>query len=129
MADKNKEKAARLQRRKWRVRKRVVGTADRPRLSVYRSQKHICAQIIDDTIVDERTTGRTLAYVTTTSKALRGEMKNGATKAAAELVGRAIAQKALALGITKVCFDRGGRAYHGRIKALAEAARKAGLKF
>ena len=123
MSDKNQDKASRLLRRRWRVRASVSGTAQRPRLAVFRSQKHICAQIIDDMA------GRTLAAASSTSKAIRGDLKHGANVAAARLVGAAIAERAAAAGIKQVAFDRGGRAYHGRVKALAEAARKAGLKF
>jgi len=121
--DKNRLKAAQLRRRRLRVRKKVTGTAQRPRLRVFRSDKHISAQVIDDMA------GRTLAAASSTSKELRGELRNGGNIAAAVLVGKAIAQRALAAGVTKVAFDRGGRQYHGRVKALAEAARKAGLEF
>ncbi len=122
MADKNVEKAKRLQRRKFSVRKTVFGTIERPRLSVYRSSKHIYAQIVDDLA------GRTLAAAAST-KAVLGELKSGAGIAAAKLVGKAIAEKAKAAGVQQVGFDRGGRMYHGRVKALADAARAAGLKF
>jgi large subunit ribosomal protein L18 len=123
MADKNVQKAARLQRRKWRVRKSVFGSAERPRLSVYRSGKHIYAQIVDDF------QGRTLAAASSTTKEVRGDLKTGANLAAAKAVGKAIAERGLKAGVLAVAFDRGGRSYHGRIKALAEAAREAGLKF
>ena len=123
MADKNKEKAKRLQRRKWHVRGTVFGTPQRPRLSVYRSSKHIYAQIIDDM------TGRTLAAAGSTTKELRSELKNGGNVAAARVIGKAIAERGKAAGVAAVAFDRGGRMYHGRVKALADAARKAGLKF
>jgi large subunit ribosomal protein L18 len=123
MSDKNIEKAKRLQSRKWRIRKTVVGTSQRPRLSVHRSSKHICAQVIDDM------TGRTLAAASSVSKEVLGELKNGGNVAAARVIGKAIAQKAIAAGVQQVCFDRGGRRFHGRVKAVAEAARKAGLKF
>ena len=124
MSDKNKSKQVRLQRRKWSVRSRTFGTPQRPRLSVFRSDKHIYAQIIDDHA------GKTLAAVASTSAEVRGaELKNGGNVAAARKVGQAIAAKAKAAGITAVCFDRGGRRYHGRIKALADAARKGGLSF
>ena len=122
MADKNVEKAKRLQRRKYSVRKSVFGTVERPRLSVYRSSKHIYAQIVDDM------TGRTLVSAGTTGDLL-GDKKNGGNLAAAKLVGKAVAEKAVAAGVKQVCFDRGGRMYHGRVKALADAARAAGLKF
>jgi len=123
MADKNVLKAERLQRRKYRVRKSVFGSTERPRLSVFRSDKHIYAQLIDDHA------GRTLASASSTIEDVRGELKNGGNIAAAKKVGRAIAEKAKAAGITLVAFDRGGRQYHGRIKALADAAREGGLKF
>ncbi len=115
MADKNKDKAKRLQRRKWHVRSMVFGTAERPRLSVYRSSKHISAQLIDDIA------GRTLAAVTSASKEVRGELKTGGNVKAAAMIGKAIAERGKAAGIAQVAFDRGGRAYHGRVKALAEA--------
>jgi large subunit ribosomal protein L18 len=124
MADKNKSKQVRLNRRKWSVRKNVFGTAERPRLSVFRSDKHIYAQIIDDY------TGKTLAAAASTSAEVRGaELKNGGNVAAAKKVGLVIAAKAKEAGIAAVCFDRGGRRYHGRVKALADAARQGGLKF
>ena len=123
MADKNQKKQVRLQRRKWNVRSGLFGTPERPRLSVYRSDKHIYAQVIDDYA------GRTLASVATTSADVRGEQKNGGNIASAKLAGRAIAERAKAVGVTKVAFDRGGRKYHGRIKALADAAREGGLQF
>jgi large subunit ribosomal protein L18 len=124
MADKNKVKAVRLQRRKFSVSNSVFGTTERPRLSVFRSDKHIYAQIIDDYA------GKTLASAATTSAEVRGaELKNGGNLAAAKKVGLAIAERAKAAGVTKVAFDRGGRKYHGRIKALADAAREGGLSF
>ena len=123
MADKNKDKAARFERRRFRVRKNVFGGPERPRLSVFRSDKHIYAQLVDDF------TGKTLASVSSVKSDVRGELKNGGNVAAAVKVGEAIAAKAKEIGVTKVAFDRGGRMYHGRIKALADAARKGGLKF
>lgn len=116
-------KQARHQRRRLRVRRRVVGTPERPRLSVFRSLNHISAQIIDDI------GGRTLASAGTHTKALADQVRNGGNCKAAEVVGRILAERARMQGIKKVCFDRGGRMYHGRIKALAEAARKTGLEF
>lgn len=121
--DKQKKKQVRLQRRKWNVRSGLYGTVERPRLSVFRSDKHIYAQLIDDHA------GRTLAAVGSTHTDVRGELKNGGNIAAAKQVGAAIAERAKAAGITKVAFDRGGRKYHGRIKALADAAREGGLQF
>jgi large subunit ribosomal protein L18 len=123
MADKNKAKAIRLERRKHHIRKSVFGTPQRPRLSVYRSAKHIYAQLIDDYA------GKTLASVATTSDDVRGELKTGANLVAAKRVGIAIAERAKKVGITRVAFDRGGRMYHGRIKALADGAREGGLQF
>jgi large subunit ribosomal protein L18 len=123
MADKNKDKAVRLQRRKWSLRSRLFGGPERPRLSVFRSDKHIYAQVINDF------DGRTLASASSTSTDVRGDLKNGGNIEAAKRVGKAIAEKAKAAGITQVMFDRGGRKYHGRVKALADAAREGGLKF
>lgn len=116
-ADKNK---ARLKRR-FRVRKKINGTAARPRLSVFRSSKHIYAQLIDDA------TGTTLAQASSLDKELG--LKNGANVEAATAVGTLIAKRAQEKGLNDVIFDRGGYIYHGRIKALAEAAREAGLQF
>ena len=124
MADKNKDKQKRLERRKWSLRSKLSGTAERPRLSVFRSDKHIYAQVIDDFA------GKTLVSVSSTNTETRGgDLKNGGNVAAAKAIGKAIAEKAKAAGITKVAFDRGGRQYHGRIKALADAAREGGLQF
>ena len=110
-------------RRKYHVRKKVSGTPDRPRLSVFRSNRHIYAQIIDDTA------GATLASASTRAKTLRGQLTNAGDKKAAETVGETIAKQALGVGIKCVCFDRNRYKFHGRVKALAEAARKAGLAF
>jgi large subunit ribosomal protein L18 len=121
--NREKAKAQRLQRRKWRVRKSVFGTVERPRLSVFRSDKHITCQIINDY------EGKTLVSATTIDKEVRGELTNGGNIAAAKAVGKAIAERAKAAGITAVAFDRGGRLYHGRVKAVADAAREAGVKF
>lgn len=123
MADKNKVKAITFGRRKFRSRKGLFGTAERPRLSVFRSDKHISAQLVNDF------DGKTLATASSLQKDLRGELKNGGNVAAAKLVGKAIAERAKAAGYSRVCFDRGGRQYHGRVKALAEAARAGGLQF
>ena len=95
----------------------------KPRLSVFRSGKHVYAQIIDDTA------GRTLVAASSIEKDLRGTLKTGADKEAASAVGRAVAERAAKAGISQVVFDRGGYHYHGRVKALAEAAREGGLKF
>jgi large subunit ribosomal protein L18 len=123
MADKQKLKQVRLQRRKWSVRSRLFGTPERPRLSIYRSEKHIYAQLVDDHA------GKTLATASSLTPDVRGDLKSGANIAAAQAVGRVIAERAKAAGVTTVAFDRGGRMYHGRIKALADAAREGGLKF
>jgi large subunit ribosomal protein L18 len=110
-------------RRKQRVRKKVHGTAERPRLTVYRSLRHIYAQVINDH------TGQTLAAASTLSKELRGKVKTTGNTEAAKAVGELLAQTALDRGIKKVVFDRNGFLYHGRIKTLAEAARQKGLEF
>ena len=124
MPDKNKAKQMRLERRKWSLRSRLTGTSERPRLSVFRSDKHIYAQVIDDLA------GKTLVAVASTNTEVRGaDLKNGGNIAAAKAIGKAIAERAKAAGITKVAFDRGGRQYHGRVKALADAAREGGLQF
>ena len=108
-------------RRHRRVRKKIQGTAERPRLAVHRSNKHVIAQVIDDE------TGRTLASASTAEAELRSA--SGSTVEAAGKVGALVADRAKAAGITKVVFDRGGFLYHGRIAALAAAARDAGLEF
>ena len=123
MADRQKEKQKRLERRKFGIRKSLFGSPERPRLSVFRSDKHIYAQIIDDFA------GKTLVAAASTAGDVRGDLKNGGNIAAAKRVGRAIAERAKAAGISKVAFDRGGRKYHGRVKALADAAREGGLNF
>lgn len=112
------------QRRRDRVRRKLKSVAgERPRLSVFRSSKHIYAQVIDDAA------GRTLAAASSLEKDLRGSLKTGADKAAAEAVGKLIAERATTAGVSKVIFDRGSFIYHGRIKALADAAREGGLQF
>lgn len=111
------------ERRSFRVRKRTRGSAARPRLTVFRSHKHVYAQVIDDG------TGLTLASASTLDKDLRGAAKNGGNKTAAQAVGKAIGERAIAAGIKQVAFDRGACQYHGRVAALADAAREAGLKF
>lgn len=116
-------KVVRRERRIARVRKKLYGTAERPRLSVTRSNRNIYVQVIDDTV------GRTLCSASTRAKGFDAGSRSGGTKAAAAAVGKAIGEKAKAVGITAVCFDRRGYRYHGRIKALADAAREAGLKF
>lgn len=104
-----------------RIRRKVAGTPERPRLSVYRSLKHISAQLVDDA------NGVTIAAASTVEKPMRGSV--GGNIAAAKEVGRIIAERAREKGIEQVVFDRGGYIYHGRVKGLAEAAREAGLKF
>ncbi|HIC92806.1 MAG TPA: 50S ribosomal protein L18 [Anaerolineae bacterium] len=122
MSVSEKRRLARLRRHR-RVRKKVVGTPERPRLSVFRSLKHIYAQIIDDS------RGHTLVAASTLDPQLRGQL-DGLTKTEqARLVGKLLAERALARGVKKVAFDRGGYKYHGRVKALAEAAREGGLEF
>ena len=106
-----------------RVRTRVVGTAERPRLCVYRSLEHIYAQIIDDR------SGRTIASGSSVDKETKKGLKGGGNIASAKAVGKIIAERAKAAGVAKVVFDRGGYKYHGRVKALADAAREAGLQF
>ncbi len=111
------------ERRKLRIRKRVTGTAERPRLSVFRSARHIYAQVIDDA------SGQTLAAASTLSKDLSGQFEEGTKTDAAKKVGTLIAKFCKDKGITKIVFDRNGYLYHGRISALAQAAREAGLEF
>ena len=110
-------------RRRFRVRKPLRGTAERPRLSVFRTHKHIYAQIIDDA------SGKTLASASSADRQIREAVGFGGNKQAAEAIGRAVAERARAAGVTKVCFDRGSFKYHGRVAALADAARAAGLEF
>ncbi len=110
-------------RRRKRIRQVVSGAGDRPRLSVFRSLKHIYAQLIDDV------SGRTLVEASSRNKELDGQVKYGGNKGAAAVVGTLLGQRARVKGITQVAFDRNGFRFHGRIKALADAAREAGLKF
>lgn len=121
MAFSTKKKQEARARRHARVRKGVRGTAERPRLAVFRSNKHVVAQVIDDT------TGRTLAAAST----LEADLRGGATGnvASAGKVGERVAERAKAAGVSRVVFDRGGFLYHGRVAAVAEAARNAGLEF
>ena len=106
-----------------RIRKRLLGSSARPRLAVFRSNKHIYAQIIDDS------KGTTLLAASSLDGSAKKDLKNGSNVAAAKAVGKLVAERAKAQGIEAVLFDRGGYLYHGRVKALAEAAREAGLKF
>ncbi|MDO8446008.1 MAG: 50S ribosomal protein L18 [Deltaproteobacteria bacterium] len=122
MGEINKRLSGRL-KRKNRVRKKVIGTSERPRLCVFRSTSHIYAQVINDQ------DGRTLAEASTLSPDLKGEIKHGGNVESAQKVGALVAKRALENDIKKVVFDRNGNLYHGRIKALADAARSAGLEF
>lgn len=115
--------AKQRQKRTWRVRNRIRATSGRVRLSVFRSNKHIYAQLINDEL------GKSLASASTVEPAIRGDGVTGGNKAAAIKVGQAIATRALKLGIKQVVFDRGFYRYHGRVAALADAAREAGLEF
>jgi len=121
--NKQKQNNQRRQRRRHHVRKRLQGTPDRPRLCVHRSLKHIGCQLIDDT------TARTLVSASTRDRDLRDQISYGGNQEAAKIVGRVIAEKALKAGIKEVRFDRGHCKYHGRVAALADAAREAGLVF
>ncbi len=111
------------QRRHIRVRKKIVGTPERPRLNVFRSLSNMYAQIIDDT------TGKTLVSASTLDKAIKEKIDFGGNVEASKEVGKLVAERALAAGINTVVFDRGGYIYHGRVASLAEAAREAGLNF
>ncbi len=122
LSEKEKPKI-RLIKRKLAIRKKIFGTKDRPRVSVYRSLKHIYAQAIDDTI------GHTLASCSTLCKEIRDKLKGKTKSEQAELVGIHLAQKLLSLGIKKIVFDRNGRKYIGRIKSLADGLRKEGIEF
>jgi len=117
--DKNKSR----QKRHFRVRKNLSGTPQRPRLNVFRSLNHIYAQIINDE------TGTTLVSASTMDKEVSAKLTNGGNINAAQIVGKLVAERAVAKGISKVVFDRGGYLYHGRVAALAAAAREAGLEF
>jgi large subunit ribosomal protein L18 len=120
-SEKAREEARKHRQR--RVRAHVSGTADRPRLNVYRSLAHIYAQVIDDV------TGATLVSASTVDSELRAEMAGKKKAEQAKAVGQAVAKRALAKGLTKVTFDRSGYRYHGRVKALADGAREGGLEF
>ncbi len=116
-------KATPREKRKARIRRKISGTSARPRLTVYKSLKHMYAQLVDDT------TGKTLVSVGTTSKTLKNDVKEDDKTAAAKKVGAALAKAAREKGIEAVVFDRNGFDYHGRVEAVAAAAREAGLKF
>ena len=122
MVSKKDKNLARLKRH-TRVRGKISGTAERPRLAVYRSNAHISAQVIDDVA------GVTLAAASTMEAEIAGKLETTSNIEAAQAVGEAIAKKAIEKGITEVVFDRGGYIYHGKVAALAEAAREAGLQF
>lgn len=110
-------------RRQRRIRMNIIGTAERPRLNVYRSLNHIYAQVIDDVA------GHTLVSASTLDNELQTELEGKDKTEQAEIVGKAVAERAVATDINQVVFDRGGYIYHGRVKALAESARKGGLQF
>ena len=117
------KKQKRLYQRSRRVRLRIVGSSNRPRLSVFRSNSHIYAQIIDDVV------GRTIISASSNDPGIKAKLKSGGNIEAAKVVGQVLAERAKAIPVELVVFDRGGRLYHGRVKALAEAARTGGLKF
>lgn len=117
-----KSKIARI-RRHARIRKRLSGSSERPRVSIFKSARHIYAQIIDDA------NGVTLVSASSMDKELRGSVKHGGNREAAKKVGEALAKRAIDKGLRRVVFDRGGFLYHGRIKELADSAREAGLEF
>lgn len=125
------KKHQRRLRRQRHLRRKLIGTPDRPRLNIYRSLKHISCQIIDDTAIDKNKNrcGKTLVACSTLSKSIRDKIKYGGNIEGARMVGEEIAKLAKEKSISKVAFDRGGFKYHGRVKALAEAARKGGLEF
>lgn len=119
LQDKNKIRV----RKHVRVRKKIAGTAERPRLSVFRSASHIYAQVIDDI------SGNTLVTASTLDEAIKGKLDYSGNKGAAREVGKLVGEKAVEKGIKQVVFDRGGYLYHGRVQELAEGAREAGLEF
>ncbi|MGR3310530.1 MAG: 50S ribosomal protein L18 [Candidatus Brocadiales bacterium] len=121
--DPHREKWRKKERRHKRLRQKVIGTSERPRLCVYRSLENTYCQLIDDFA------GKTLASSSTLQKDIKEKIRYGGNKAAAELVGEKIAEEARKIGIQKVVFDRGGYKFHGRVKALAESARKNKLEF
>src|SRR6516165_10118710 len=121
--DHQKAKQRNQLRRRQHVRRNITGTAERPRLSVFRSSKHIYAQLIDDLA------GATLASASSRTKDVAASLAYGGNIKASQVVGKKLAEQALAKGITKAAFDRGHYRYHGRIKALADAAREGGLQF
>ncbi len=118
-----RQRAKRRKLRQRRARARLSGTSERPRLSVYRSLNNVYAQLVDDV------EGKTLVAASSLAGEIKGKVKHGGNREAASKVGELIAQRALACGIKKICFDRGGLKYHGCVARLAEAARQAGLEF
>jgi len=122
-ANTHRQVQTRRLRRQRRVRNRLFGTPERPRLAVFRSSKHIYAQVINDK------TATTLVSASTMDPEIKGQLAYGGNKAAAEVVGRVVAERARKAGIDKICFDRRSYKYHGRVEALAQAARAAGLQF
>lgn len=120
--DRKEKIEARLKRKK-RIRKKITGTAGRPRLCVFKSLRNMYAQLVDDT------TGKVITGVSTLTADVKGDIKYGGNAASAKKIGETIAKKALGLGIKEILFDRNGFKYHGRVKALAEGAREAGLNF
>ncbi len=120
---KKPSRSAAREKRHYRLRNKISGTAEQPRLAVFRSNMHIYAQVIDDTV------GNTLCAASTMEKDIKAKLEKTNDVEAAKAVGEAVAKKALEKGITTVVFDRGGFVYHGKIKALADAAREAGLNF
>jgi large subunit ribosomal protein L18 len=122
MTQSNRDKQLARARRHHRVRKKVGGTPERPRLAVFRSNRHIVAQVIDDR------SGRTVAAASTIERDLRSTLAHTGNREAATTVGRLVAERARAAGVTRVVFDRGGFLYHGRVAAVADAAREAGLE-
>ena len=121
--DKNKKLSQQRKRRRFHVRNKLRGSAESPRLCIHRSLKHFSCQVVDDL------SGKTLASASTQDKAVRGKVDNGGNCDAAATIGKLIAEKASAAGIQNVKLDRGHTRYHGRVKAFADAAREAGLKF
>jgi len=119
----SKEKIEARERRHTRIRKKIYGTMVKPRLNIFRSLNHVYAQIIDDS------SGKVLAVASTLDKELKGRLNTGGNINAAKEVGHLVAKRAIEKGIKKVMFDRGGYLYHGRVKALADAARETGLEF
>ena len=117
------EKELLRKKRHKRVRKSVIGTTEKPRLNVFRSIEHIYAQVVDDS------THLTIVSASTVDKELKGKVKSGGNVEAAKLVGELVGKRAVEKGVKKVVFDRGGYQYHGRVAALADGAREAGLKF